>query len=91
MRILGRRDKRFAYEIKGEITSKDLRFLDLRRYSNRQQTAMNMGGIIGKIGNWRVNKECYEGLKLGENLGAGKQTAFGLGKIKVKGNNDEWV
>ena len=89
MRILGRSDKRFAYEIKGEITSKDLRFLDLRRYSNRQQTAMNMGGIIGKIELCGLNKECYEVLKLGEILGAGKQTAFGLGKIKVKGNNDE--
>ena len=89
MRILGRSDKRFAYEIKGEIASKDLRFLDLRRYSNRQQTAMNMGGIIGKIELCGLNKECYEVLKLGEILGAGKQTAFGLGKIKVKGNNDE--
>nr|WP_321319128.1 CRISPR system precrRNA processing endoribonuclease RAMP protein Cas6 [uncultured Campylobacter sp.] len=89
MKILAKSNKRFAYEIKGEIVSKDLRFLDLRRYSNRQQTAMNIGGIIGKIELRGLNKECYEVLRLGEILGAGKQTAFGLGKIKVKGNNNE--
>lgn len=89
MRILGRSDKRFPYEIKGQIVSKDLRFLDLRRYSNRQQTAMNIGGIIGKIELRELNKGCYEVLQLGQILGAGKQTAFGLGKIKVKGISDE--
>lgn len=89
MQILAKSNKRFPYEIKGEIVSKDLRFLDLRRYSNRQQTAMNIGGIVGKIELHGLSKECYEVLRLGEFLGAGKQTAFGLGKIKVKGSNNE--
>ena len=31
-----------------------------------------------------LGKECYEVLKLGELLGVGKQTVFGLGKIKME-------
>ena len=31
-----------------------------------------------------LNKECFEVLKLGELLGVGKQTVFGLGKIEME-------
>ena len=85
MKILGREYKKFPYEIKGEIISKSLQFKELTRLSNRQKTTMNMGGIIGEIEFKNLNKECFEVLKLGELLGVGKQTVFGLGKIKVEG------
>lgn len=62
---------------------KDLRWYDWKRYSSRQDKIMLMGGITGSV--------TYEG-KLGEFLplldfcskvNIGKQTAFGLGKIKI--------
>ena len=84
MKILGRDFKKFPYEIKGEITNKNLQFKELTRLSNRQQTTMNMGGIIGEIEFSDLSKECFEVLKLGELLGVGKQTVFGLGKIKME-------
>lgn len=42
--ILGHEYRRFPYEITGEITSKDINFKELTRFSNRQKTTMNMGG-----------------------------------------------
>jgi CRISPR-associated endoribonuclease Cas6 len=84
MKILGRDYKKFPYEIKGEIINKNLQFKELTRLSNRQKTTMNMGGIIGEIEFTNLNKECFEVLKLGELLGVGKQTVFGLGKIKME-------
>lgn len=84
MKILGRDYKKFPYAIHGEIISKNLQFKELTRLSNRQKTTMNMGGIIGEIEFRNLNKESYEVLKLGEILGVGKQTVFGLGKIKME-------
>ncbi|OGQ86311.1 MAG: hypothetical protein A2512_05040 [Deltaproteobacteria bacterium RIFOXYD12_FULL_56_24] len=58
---------------------------EIERYSNRQKAAMLMGGITGEL--------VYEGNNLGEFLPLlryceavhlGKQTSFGLGRIKVE-------
>lgn len=84
MKLLGRDYKKFPYEIKGEIINKNLQFKELTRLSNRQKTTMNMGGLIGEIEFKNLNKECFEVLKLGELLGVGKQTVFGLGKIEME-------
>lgn len=92
MRLLGREHKRFPYPIEGEIIEKELKFVELTRQSNRQKTTMNMGGIMGEIKIKNLSKECYEVLKVGELIGVGKQTVFGLGKIKVipnKGGESE--
>ena len=62
----------------------EIRFRDLTRYSNRQKTKMRVGGIVGEIGYKNLDKESYKLLKLGEIIGVGKQTVFGLGKIKVE-------
>jgi CRISPR/Cas system endoribonuclease Cas6 (RAMP superfamily) len=45
---------------------------------------MNLGGLMGEITIEGLNKESYEVLKVGELLGAGKSTVFGLGKIEVE-------
>lgn len=87
MGILDKQRRNFSYEIQGEITSKNLKYLELTRHSNRQKTTMNLGGIMGEITIKNLNKQCYEVLKLGEILGAGKQCVFGLGKIKVEDIN----
>ncbi|MDR3631412.1 MAG: CRISPR system precrRNA processing endoribonuclease RAMP protein Cas6 [Desulfocapsaceae bacterium] len=63
----------------------ECRWTDFERYSNRQKTAMSFGGMLGRMG--------YQGEDLGEFLPLlryceithiGKQTSFGLGRIKVE-------
>jgi len=85
MRLLGAGYKKFPYKIEGEIVAKELHYKELTRASNRQKTTMNMGGIMGHIKIKNLNKESDEVLKLGELLGVGKQTVFGLGKISIRG------
>ena len=89
MKILGYEHKRFPYEIQGEIVKKELIYKELTRKSNRQKTTMNLGGIMGKIEIKDLSKECYGVLRLGELLGVGKQTVFGLGKIQILHKEDE--
>ncbi len=84
MGLLRRDFKKFPYKIEGKIINKQLRYKELTRLSNRQKTTMNLGGLIGSMEIQGLNKESYEVLKLGELLAVGKQTVFGLGKIKVQ-------
>ena len=84
MKLLNQGYKKFPYGIQGDIVAKDINYKELTRLSNRQKTTMNLGGIIGKIEVKNLNKESYEVLKVGELIGVGKQTVFGLGKIRVK-------
>jgi hypothetical protein len=61
-----------------------LRWLDVKRYSSRQDAEMLMGGVVGHA--------VYEGdlgeflplIRLGELFHLGKQTLFGLGKIRAE-------
>lgn len=63
---------------------KNLRYQELTRRSNKQDTLMNLGGLMGEMVISDVSKEVYALLKLGEVIGVGKSTVFGLGKIKVE-------
>jgi len=65
-------------EIKSEVF-----FKDLTRFSNRQKTKMKIGGILGYIEYEQIDKNSLELLQLGEIIGVGKQTVFGLGEIKI--------
>jgi len=82
MQLLGKKYRKFPYEIKGDIIKKDIRYKELTRKSNRQKTIMNLGGIMGQLEIKGLSKECYEILKVGELIGVGKSTVFGLEKIK---------
>ncbi len=84
MQILDRDFKKFPYPIEAEIISKDLKYKELTRQSNRQKTTMNLGGIMGEIQIKNLNEESFNVLKLGELIGVGKSTVFGLGKIEVE-------
>jgi CRISPR-associated endoribonuclease Cas6 len=56
---------------------------DWERYSQRQDTKMNMGGFLGDI---TFEGDLYEFmpfLKLGEYLHIGKGTVFGMGKYEI--------
>lgn len=75
----------FPYEVRGEIVAKSLEYVEFTRHSNKQDKSMQFGGLVGYIDVRDIDKNCLEMLKLGEIIGAGKQTVFGLGKIRVAG------
>ena len=76
--------KKVDLKSRGEIIKRELKFLDISRYSNRQQTKLKIGGLIGEMKVKDINEKSYRLLKLGEIIGVGKQTVFGLGKIEVE-------
>ena len=82
--ILSKDREKLNFDITGDIIIKNLRYKELTRKSNRQKTKMNLGGIIGEIVVKGVDKDSYRLLKLGELIGVGKSTVFGLGKMEVK-------
>jgi len=63
---------------------KNLRYQEITRRSNKQDTLMNLGGIMGEMVISNVSREVYNLLKTGEIIGVGKSTVFGLGKIKIE-------
>jgi len=58
-----------------------LRWYDWKRYSNRQDQAMLMGGMIGSVFYAGELDEFIPLIRFCEKVHLGKQTAFGLGKI----------
>ena len=76
--------EKFSFNLSCEEIYKNLYFKELTRYSNRQKTKMNIGGIVGELIYKNVDKNSYKLLKLGEIIGVGKQVTFGLGDIKIE-------
>ena len=70
-----------AYEV--DVQKSDLRWTDWERYSNRQDRAMNLGGITGSVSYKGNLSEFMALLGFSEKVHIGKQTSFGLGKITV--------
>ena len=68
---------------KYKIKDSNFGFIDFKRYSNRQKTGMNFGGVMGYIDFEYIDEKSYLVLKIGELIGVGKQTTFGLGCIEV--------
>ena len=66
-----------------EIEKTDLKWQEITRYSNRQKTKMNMGGVTGNVIFKGAITPFMWLLKYCEKTHIGKQTAFGLGKIAV--------
>ncbi|PID47066.1 MAG: hypothetical protein CR967_05805 [Proteobacteria bacterium] len=64
--------------------AKDVYFKDLSRYSLAKNEKMKFGGLVGSLHVDNLDKKSYKLLKMGEILGVGKETSFGLGKIIVK-------
>ena len=61
-----------------------LRWFDWRRYSNRQERRMFMGGMLGSIVYAGNLGEFLPLLDFCEKVHLGKNTSFGLGKIRVR-------
>lgn len=66
------------------ILESDLRWFDWRRYSHRQDKAMLIGGITGSITYEGKIREYMPLIDFCSKVHIGKQTAFGLGKIKAE-------
>jgi len=66
------------------VVMKNFKYQEITRKSNKQQRHMNMGGLMGEMILSNIDAEVYRLLRLGEVLGVGKATVFGLGKIKLE-------
>lgn len=64
-----------------ETTATDLKWTDWARYSNRQQSAMQLGGITGTVEYAGDLTEFMPLLDFCTQVHIGKQTSFGLGKV----------
>lgn len=76
--------KRIELQDDYQIINKTLYKKNIKRYSGVQKKSMNFNGVMGSMLITNLNKQSYNLLKLGEIIGVGKQTVFGLGKIEVK-------
>lgn len=72
------------FEVKFNKVEQNFRFYDLERYSNRQKTKMEFGGIMGDMSVCGLDERSAGLLELGALINVGKSTAFGLGRIKVE-------
>jgi hypothetical protein len=68
---------------KVETENSTLRWFDWKRYSNRQEQSMLMGGLVGEVTYRGDLSEFVPLLRYCEKVHLGKATTFGLGQIKV--------
>lgn len=66
------------------VAGSDLRWLDWERWSQRQNAAMKLGGIVGTLTLEGDLAPFTSLLRAAEVLHAGKGAAFGLGKMEVE-------
>lgn len=71
----------------GAFTRQWLRWRDWTRYSSRQQTRMQLGGLVGEaqLDGRQLGEEGWRRLWLGQWLHAGKQSSMGLGQYRIVG------
>ena len=66
------------------VTEQDLKWQDFTHYSARQRKEMRLGGLVGKfVLSGKFSPYEYGFLQFAEKFHAGKNTSFGLGKLKV--------
>jgi CRISPR-associated endoribonuclease Cas6 len=75
--------RKFPFKSKYKIKSKDIYFNDVKRFSNVQNSSMQFGGLMGEMWISDLDEKSFRLLKLGELIGVGKQSVFGLGKISI--------
>jgi len=81
--LLGFPPSKLPFRVEGEITDRFGTFQDLTRFSYRQQGKLRVGGMMGEITLEGLDDASYQILQKAQILGMGKQTVFGLGKVKV--------
>ena len=83
LQLSGAPAAKLGYRVEGQIRDRFGTFEDLTRYSTRNKGKLQIGGMVGEMIVEGIDDRSYGLLKLGEIIGAGKQTVFGLGKIQV--------
>lgn len=66
------------------IERNNTRWRDWQRYSSRQKTRMNLGGIVGQITYKGDMEEFLPFILLGRYVHVGKGTTFGLGRYELR-------
>lgn len=84
--LKGEKPSPLGHKVQGDIVHSTLNFVEMKRHSNRQDKGMNMGGLKGSMDIEGLDEKSYEYLKIGEIIGVGKQTVFGLGSYTIKEN-----
>ena len=82
--LRGEAPSKLAHRVEGEIVDRFGTFKDLTRYSGRQRGHLKIGGLLGEMTVEGIDAQSYALLQAAELIGAGKQTVFGLGKLKVE-------
>ncbi len=59
------------------------KFISVRRYSNRHEQKIRLGGICGEVAFENVEEQILELLLAGELIHIGKNTSFGFGRYSV--------
>jgi hypothetical protein len=67
-----------------QVTGADLRWLDWERWSQRQNAAMKLGGLVGSLTLGGDVSPFAPLLRAAEILHAGKGAVFGLGKVELE-------
>lgn len=67
-----------------QLTPSDVRWHDWTRYSNRQLTEMQLGGLVGSVTYTGDLEPFLPFLGIGEWLHVGKGATFGLGRYRVE-------
>jgi len=75
--------EKLGYRVRGAIVESSMKFVETQRYSNRQKSRMNLGGLVGSMRIEGLDKQSYMYFKIGEIIGVGKQTVFGLGSYHI--------
>lgn len=72
------------------LATNGLKWQEFERYSNRQKTSMQLGGLVGKV---KFSGPSLHVLlpiiRIGELTHIGKATTFGLGKYVIEGEKNE--
>jgi hypothetical protein len=66
------------------IIESNLSWYDWRRFSHRQDSAMLMGGMVGSVAYEGYIEEYVPLIEICQKIHLGKQTSFGLGKIRIE-------
>ena len=67
-----------------KVVSSSFGYKELIRRSNKQQSKMQIGGLMGEMVLTDLDSKSWRLLKIGEKIGVGKATVFGLGKYTIE-------
>jgi len=85
--LYGKCGERFSYFPPNDVSfeSKEIKWIDLERWSSRQRSKMKLGGFVGSLylcG--ELSSADMSILRFNEIFHMGKNTGFGLGKVRVE-------